>query len=268
VQGKKSKFTVDVPEEFENQDYAGKQAFFEATVHQVKRRRLPDVDDEFAGGVGDGFETIKALREHLAHDLREREERAANSVHQDAALTKVVEGATFAMSPLIIEHELGHYVHDRQDEFKAGRFTSIEDYQQAIAWQAMTDEEMHDDARPRVEERLKRAHVLREVAKRQHFASSDEDIDAEIETMALDSGDDADQIRALFLDVDRRESLGRVLVNRKTLEYLSGIAAQPVAKAPAKKRAAAAKSTAKAATTKKPAARKKAAPKASGGKDE
>ena len=268
VQDKKSEFTVDVPEDFENQDYAGKQAFFEATVHQVKRRLLPDVDDEFAGGVGDGFETIKALREHLDHDLREREERAANSVHQDAALTKVVEGATFAMSPLIIEHELEHYVHERQDEFKAGRFTSIEDYQQAIAWQAMTDEEMHEDARPRVEERLKRAHVLREVAKRQEFASSDEDIDAEIETMAMDSGDDADQIRALFQDVDRRESLGRVLVNRKTLEYLSSIAAQPAAKSPAKKRAAAAKTAAKTATTKKPAARKKATPKASGGKDE
>jgi len=167
---------------------------------------------------------------------------------------------------MIIDHELEHYVHERQDEFKAGRFTSIEDYQQAIAWQAMTDEEMHEDSRPRVEERLKRAHVLREVAKRQEFESSDEDIDAEVEIMAVESGQDADQIRALFQDVDRRESLGRVLVNRKTLDYLSGIAAQPSGKAPAKKRAAAAKPAAKAATAKKPAApKKKAAPKATTG---
>jgi trigger factor len=272
-QDKKTEFKVDVPADFENQDYAGKQATFEATVHQVKRRKLPDVDDDFAQGVGDGFETVKALREHVSHDLSEREARAVNSVHQDATLTKVVEGATFAMSPLIINHELEHYVHERQDEFKAGRFTSIEDYQQAIAWQAMTDEEMHEDARPRVEERLKRAHVLREVAKRQEFESTDEDIDAEVEIMASESGEDADQIRTLFQDADRRESLGRVLVNRKTLDYLSGIAAQPVTKAPVKKRAAAAKpaakSAAKAATAKKPAAsKKKAAPKATGGKNE
>jgi trigger factor len=268
AQNKLSKFDVDVPADFENQDYAGKKASFEATVHQVKRRRLPDVDDAFAGGVGDGFETVKALREHVRHDLAEREERAVNSIHQDATLTEVVEGATFEMSPMIIDPELEHYVHERQDEFKAGRFTSIEDYQQAIAWQAMTDEEMHEDSRPRVEERLKRAHVLREVAKRQEFESSDEDIDAEVEVMALESGEDAGQIRALFEDVDRRESLGRVLVNRKTLGYLSGIAAQPAIKAPAKKRAAAAKpaATAKAAPVKKSAApKKKAAPKATTG---
>jgi hypothetical protein len=86
--------------------------------------------------------------------------------------------------------------------------------------------------------------------------------------MALESGEDAGQIRALFEDVDRRESLGRVLVNRKTLGYLSGMAAQPAIKAPAKKRAAAAKpaATAKAAPVKKSAApKKKAAPKATTG---
>jgi FKBP-type peptidyl-prolyl cis-trans isomerase (trigger factor) len=152
------------------------------------------------------------------------------------------------MSPIIIDHELEHYVHERLDEFKAGRFTSIEDYQQAIAWQAMSEEERHEDARPKVEERLRRAHILRTIAKEQNFEPSETDIDAEIDTMATDAGDDADQIRTLFEDVDRRESLGRVLVNRKSLEFLTDIAGQ-MAKP---KRAAKATAT----TAKKPAAKK------------
>ena len=70
-----------------------------------------------------------------------------------------------------------------------------------------------------------------------------EEVDAEIEEMASDSGDSADQVRALFEDPDRRESLRRVLVNRKTLKHISEVASNPPAKAPRKR-----------ATTKKKAA--------------
>jgi len=164
------------------------------------------------------------------------------------------------MSPIIIEHELEHYIHDRQDEFKAGRFTSIEDYQQAIAWQAMSEEELHEAARPKVEERLRRAHVLRTIAQEQGFERSEEAITDEIEVMATEAGDSADQIRELFQDVDRRESLGRVLVNRKALEFLSDIASQPAKpKRPAKAKAeATATPTKKAAATKAPKKKPKA----------
>jgi len=90
-QEKKTKFTVDVPDEFpENPDYAGKKAVFEATVHQVKRRSLPALDDEFAKGVGDGFATMKLLRERVIEDLRQREEQAAKAVYHDEILAKVI----------------------------------------------------------------------------------------------------------------------------------------------------------------------------------
>lgn len=238
--GEKTEFTVDVPEDFENAEYAGKKAVFEATVHQVKRKNLPEVDDEFAKGVGDGYESLEALRKTIEDDLRKREENAVESVHQDEVLNKIVEGATVEMSPLIINHELEHYVHDRQEEFKAGRFTSIEDYQQAIAWQAMSEEELHESVRPTVEQRLKRAHVLREVAKVKELEATDEEVDAEIEEMAGDAGESADQIRQLFQDPDRRESLRRVLVNRKTLKHISEVAAQAPAPAKASRKKAAA----------------------------
>lgn len=232
-QNEKTEFTVDVPEDFENAEYAGKKAVFEATVHQVKRKNPPELDDEFAKGVGDGFESLQALRDHISNDLREREERAAEAKLQDEALTKIVEGATIEMSPLIVNHEVEHYVHDRQDDFKAGRFSSIEDYQQAIAWQAMSEDELHESARPDVELRLKRAHVLREIAKAKEFAATDEDVDAEVEQMASESGENADQVRELFEDPERRESLRRVLVNRKTLKHIAEIAVQaPTGDAP------------------------------------
>jgi trigger factor len=247
-QEKKAEFTVEVPADFpENPEYAGRKAVFEATVHQVKRKTLPAVDDEFAKGVGDGFESMKLLRESVTDDLRQREEQAAKSIYQDEILAKVIEGATFEISPIIIDHELEYYVHGRLDDFKTGRFTSMEDYQQAIAWQAMSEEDIHEQSRPRVEDHLKRSHVLRTVAKEQGFEPSEAAIDAEIEKMVGESGDDAaEQIRTVFQDIERRESLGRVLVNRQSLDFLSDIAGQTTKSTP----------KAKATATKKPAAKK------------
>jgi trigger factor len=262
VQDKLTEFTVDVPDDFENKDYAGKKAVFEATVHQVKRREPPALDDEFAKGVGEGFESMQALRERVADDIRSRGERNADAVHQNAILTKIVEGASIEISPLIIDHELEHYVHDREEEFKAGRIASIEDYQQYVAWQAMTPEQVHEDARPRVEERLKRAHVLREVAKRQSFEATDEEVDAEIEAMVADAGTQADEARKLFADEERRESLRRVLVNRKTLAYLTELAGRQdgtARKKTTRKRAATPKAAAKTAKITKPRAKPRSA---------
>ena len=221
--GEESAFDIEIAEDFANPDLASKTAHFQTTVHSVKRKNLAELDDEFAKGVGEGYESIDDLRGKIRADLVERAQRAAQAKHQDEILAKVVEGASIEISPLIVEHEVEHYVHDRQESIQTGRM-NFEDYQEFLSWQGLSDEEVHEQARPKVEERLKRAHVLRAVATRQAVEASDEDVDGEIDSIASGSGESADEVRQLFEDPERRESIRRVLVNRKTLEHLSEIA--------------------------------------------
>ncbi|MEE8519612.1 MAG: trigger factor [Dehalococcoidia bacterium] len=244
-QKKLTKFTIDVPADFENADFAGKTAQFEATVHELKRKELPKIDDEFAKGVGDGYASLAELKKRVADDLQAQEERNAEAAHQEETLSKVVEMATVEMSPLIIDHELDHYIEDQAENIKAGRVT-LQEYQQFLSWQGMSPEEVREEARPKVEERLKRAHVLREVVRRQNYEVTEADIDAEIELMAADAGNEAGEMRTLFQEEERRESLGRILLNRKALGHLTEIAtktggakakaAKPKSKATATKR--------------------------------
>jgi trigger factor len=251
-QKKLSKFTIDVPADFENVDFAGKTAQFEATVHEVKRKEPPKLDDEFAKGVGDGYASIAELRKRVMDDLQTQEERNADAAHQEETLTKVVEGATVDVSPLIVEHEVEHYIEDQEENIKAGRVT-LQEYQQYLSWQGMSPEEVRDEARPKVEERLKRAHVLKEVTRQQKFAVTEADIQAEIEMMTADAGDEADQLRALFQEEERRESLGRILLNRKALGHLTDIATKTAgAKAKPTAKAAMPKANATASSKKKP----------------
>ena len=241
-QGEETTFTIDVPKDFENQELAGKTAQFEATVHSVKRRQLPKLDAEFAKGIGDGYDSLKALREHLEADLLAREQRGADAKHQEETLLKVTEAAAIEISDLIIDHEIDHYLEDQERDIKSGRFT-IEAYQQYLEWQAMTPEEVREQARPKVADRLKRAHVLREVARGQGFEATDAEVDEEIESIVESSSGEADEVRKLFTEQERRESLRRVLVNRKAIDHLTAMVQQaggkPKAKrAPAKRPAA------------------------------
>ena len=250
-QGKETAFTIEVPKDFENEDLAGKTARFEATVHSVKRKELPKLDDEFAKGVGDGYDSMKALREHVESDLLAREQRSADAKHQEETLLKVTEAATIEMSDLIVDHEIEHYLEDQEQDIKSGRFT-IESYQQYLEWQTMKPEEVREQAKPKVAERLKRAHVLREVARHEAFEATDAEVDEEIESMAEGSGAGADEVRKLFTEQERRESLRRTLVNRKAIAHLTTIAGQAGGK-PKAKRAPAKRPAARKPKTKTPA---------------
>ena len=251
--GEESTFEVAVPDDSTNAEIAGKTAHFETTIHSIKRRSLPELDDEFAKSVGDDYESIEALRKKIRENLLEREKRLAEMRHQDETLAKVTEEASIAISPLIIEHEVEHYVHGREDDIKAGR-VGFEEYREYLSWQGMSDEEMHEQARPKVEERLKRAHVIRAVAQLESIEATDEDVSEEIDRLLADSGELADEHRKQLEDPDSRESIRRMLVQRRTLEHLSSLALRdaPAATTP-KAKAAASKSGAKPRQTKSPA---------------
>ena len=229
-----SQFTVQVPEDFENAELSGKTVNFDVKIHSIKRKELAEPNDEFAKGVGEGFDTIKDLRSRILEDLIAREEQAAKNKHQDEILTKLVDGSTIKISPQIIEHEVEHYVHERQDNAKSGRISNMEEYQEFLSWQGMSDEEVHEDARPKVENRLKRAHVLRALATQQKFEAPDVEIDEEIEALCANYGDSADDMRSLFADPERRDSIARLIINRKTFDYLSDIALTKTKKASTK----------------------------------
>ena len=251
--GEERTFDVEAPEDAPNTEVAGKTAHFEATIHSIKRRSLPELDDEFAKSVGDDYESLEALREKIRESLLEREKRMADMKHQDETLAKVTEEASITISPLIIENELEHYVRSREDDIKAGR-VGFEEYREYLTWQGMSDEEVHDQARPKVEERLKRAHVIRAVAQRENIEATDEDVSEEIERLLEGSGELTDEHRKQLDDLDSRESIRRMLVQRRTLEYLSNLALRdaPAAAKP-KARAAASKSGAKPRQPKTPA---------------
>ena len=224
--GEPKAYEIPVPADFRDPELAGKTAHFHAEASAVKRRSLPEADDEFAKSVGEGFETVAELREQIRENLLADARQRMEFLHQEAVLARLTEEATFAVSPLIVERELERYVNGRADLISSGR-ASMEEYREYLAWQGLPDEEVLAMARPKAEERLKRAHVLREMTERLGVEANDEEVDEEIEVIVSAYGEHAEAQRKHFSDTESRESIRRLLAQRKTRAAISAMALRP-----------------------------------------
>jgi trigger factor len=224
--GESRDFTLPLPEEFEPKRLAGKPCRFTVTAKEVKARRLPPLDDEFAKGVGQGFESLDALRGDLWTRLGEAQGREARWAHQDNVVAKVLEGARVELAPLLVEREIDHLLEDitrRAQAAGGGR----EDAEAYMATLGKTIEEIRTQLQPQALERLQRAAVLAEIADREGVAVSEEALEGEIRRMVQEAGAGGASVRRMVDQPGNREAIARALRTRRTIERLAEIAQGP-----------------------------------------
>ena len=211
-------FSLPFTDDHPNPDYAGKSCDFTLTVHEVKERALPDLDDEFAAGLNmDDVDSVTALRDKLQADLLQRNRLIADQQYQEKAVQTLLEGATIEVPPLLIDHEV-EYMLSEQQEAMQRRQLRMEDYLSAVG---KSVEEIQEEMRPSAAERITRTMVLGELRDREGIEVTPEEIDAEIESMLAENDTAEDSIREML--EGSRNSISTMLLNRKTLERLTAI---------------------------------------------
>jgi trigger factor len=219
--GETVEFDLAVPEEVKTEDLAGKQAHFTVAIKEMKEEVLPELDDEFAKQVGDGYETVDALRERIRADIRRYEEEQRDNRYQDEALTKLVEQATIEYPPVMLESEIDRMVHDQAGHIEEGR--GLEQYLAALG---KTEEQVREEFQPIADTRLRRSLILTEVSDAENIDVTPQEVEDEIDRMSAQAGAQASRMRELFGREEGRESIRRNMLTRKTLDRLVEIATQ------------------------------------------
>ena len=188
-------FTLDVPDDFADNEIAGKQAEFSVTITDVKQRLLPELDDEFAQSVMDESETLDDLKERLREDIQDATVRQNEHEYREFAIEELVVNADMEIAPLLIQHEIEH-MEERREEMMKRLGISEEDYNR---FTGRTAEQIRDEMHEEAVEKLNRSHA----------------ISAFIEQEALDITDDElnDRLKQLAREGD--ESTGRKLTNKE-----------------------------------------------------
>ncbi|MBI2871572.1 MAG: trigger factor [Chloroflexi bacterium] len=218
--GGSKEFTINVPQEFGNRALAGRECQFSVTMNSVKAKRLPELDDEFARSVGQGYESLEALKARVQQDLSRQAEREARERHQEQVVEAVVKEAKVELSPLMVEHEVDRLFQEQQETLRRQRM-SMEQY---LGYAGKTAEEIRTELQPAAEARLRRAAVLTEVARLEGIESREEDAQQEIESMAKRAGAQEDAVRRLFDSAAARDSLRRALWSGRVQRRLAHIA--------------------------------------------
>ena len=206
-------FTLQVPEDYADNTIAGKECRFNVKVVEIKEKVLPEVDDEFAKGVGEGYESLEALRASILKDVTEQAERAAQRAFQETSLEEVIKGASIEVSDLTTNREIDDLL-EEQLQTRQRFQMDMDTYLQNVG---KSREELRDEVRPTAQERLTRSLVVRKLAQEEGIEeTSPEEIDAEVEKLTSGAGESSEFLRRTFSSESARSSIGSAMLTRKS----------------------------------------------------
>jgi trigger factor len=229
--GESKTFQVAYPPDYTDESWAGRELDFEARVLEVKEKRLSPLDDELAKSIGEGFESLEALRQHVRDRLEEQAQREARNNLEEQVVQAVVAGAQVDFPPIMVEQELGNMLEDLKARIRAQGIT----FEQYLRFINKTQDELVEEWLPTARERIKRRLVLDQVAQAEAITVEPAEVEGEIERAVAEAGPRGEELRAVLNSDRGRSSLERVLRTRKAVQRLVEIAtaAEPAAEATA-----------------------------------
>jgi trigger factor len=190
--GDERKVEVTFPDEYQAEHLAGRDAVFEVQVKEVKEKRLPELDDDFAIEAG-GFDSLDELRAELEERIGQADARAIEAEYREAAVDAAV-----AASTIEIPHELVHAkAHDMWHRTARRMASQGIDPQQYLTMTGKTEEEVATEAEPDAEQALKREAVLAEIVKAEGIVVRDEEVASALREAAGPDASDKQLKRAL-----------------------------------------------------------------------
>jgi len=213
-------FKLQFPSDFSNAELAGKESSFKVRVTEIKQEILPELDDEFAGGLNPDFKSLDSLREHVSADLKLRADEKARVDFEDRVIEAVVDIAELEFPPILVEMEIDRLFNQRLQRLQVGE-QGLEEYLRGIN---KTEEELREGLRPLATERVTRSLVVGRIAEEEKVEVTDSEIGDEIENMTKGAAEKKDELQKFFNRSESRESIKQLLTPRKTIQQLVEIA--------------------------------------------
>lgn len=197
--GAKAGETVDVnvtfPENYQAEDLASKDAKFVTTVHEVKAKEVPTLDDELAKDIDEEVETLDELKAKYRKELEAAKEIAYDDAVEGAALELAVANAEIVELPEEMVHD---EVHRAMNEFMGNMQRQGISPEMYFQLTGTTEEDLHKQYEADADKRVKTNLVIEAIAKAEGFEASDEEIEKEINDLASEYNMEVEQVRNLL----------------------------------------------------------------------
>ncbi|MBU8879594.1 trigger factor [Bacillus sp. FJAT-29790] len=171
---------VSFPEEYHAAELAGKPAVFKVTVHEIKTKELPQLDDEFAKDVDEEVETLDALKEKVKTRLEESKKHEGEHFVQDAVVEKASANTEIDLPNVMVDTEIDRMMTEFEQRLQMQGMNLELYFQFSGQEESALREQMKEDAEKRVRTNL----TLEAIAKAENIEVTDEEVTEEINKMA------------------------------------------------------------------------------------
>ncbi len=178
--GKEVEVNVTFPEEYQSAELAGKAAVFKCTVHEIKAKELPELDDEFVSDVSEKSETVDEYKAEVKANIKERKEREGKQKKEDQAVEQAVANAQIDIPEPMIDLQTKQMA----DDFARRIMQQGMTLEQYFQFTGLSEEKMMEEFRPQAEKRIRTRLVLEAIVAAENIEVSDERLDEELQKMA------------------------------------------------------------------------------------
>ena len=182
---------VKFPDEYFSKDLAGKDATFKVKLHEIKKKELPKLDDEFAKDVSE-FDTLEELKKDIKEKKEKQNKEKAKYETEEAVIKAVCEDMKVEIPQGMIETETQNMLKDIETRLSY-QGLKLEQYLQMMG---KTAEEVKKEYEPQAIEAIKSRLALEAIVKAEKIEASEEKINEKLEEMAKNYGKTAEELKA------------------------------------------------------------------------
>ena len=184
---------VKFPEDYQAKELAGKDATFKVVLHEIKKRELPELDDEFAKDVSE-FDTLDAYKANIKETIGKRKASEA----EDDVKNQLIDQLIANMTAEVPEEMFEQAVERSMEDFSYRLSSQGMDVKLYMQYTGMDEAAMRKSFRPQAERQVKLRLALEQIAKQEPIVPTAEDLDAEYKKIAESYKMDVEKVKTMI----------------------------------------------------------------------
>jgi trigger factor len=211
--GDEKRINLSFPDPYHSADLAGKPVEFAVTLKEIKFKEMPELDDEFAKGFGE-FETFAELKAKVAESIEKQEKDRVERDFKDNLIKTLIDNNDFELPEAMIDRQLSSMLENTKQRLQYQRMT--------LEMMGMDEQSYKVQFRPVAASQVKGALLLHELATKVGIEVSTEDIEAQLQKIADESGQDYERISKYYLQsADAKQGLEEQIREEKVVELIA-----------------------------------------------
>lgn len=191
---------VTFPEDYHAEDLKGKEAVFKCTVHEIKAKELPEIDDEFAAEVSE-FDTLDEYKADVKSKIKEQKAADGKRKQEDQVVEQAIENASYEIPDAMVDTQADQMANEFAQRIQSQGLTM----EQYFQFTGMTAEKMMEELKPQAVKRIETRLVLEAVAKAENIEISDEKLDEELKKMADTYNMEVEKLKEFMGDNEKKQ---------------------------------------------------------------